>query len=80
MAINSRYKKKTLKQKLTQEILTKNTSVVGRYNVFVPKFCPLQLQSGVDHPERGCQQHIHHSCKDGETKGKQNVTCEAVLR
>ena len=68
--------KRTFKKEHIQKTLTNDTTVAGRYNVFIPKFCPLQLQSGVYHPEWSCEQHIHHPCeeKPGETKGKQNVT------
>ena len=68
--------KRTFKKEHIQKTLTNDTTVVGRYNVFIPKLCPLQLQSGVYHPKWSCEQHIHHPCKEkgGETKGKQNVT------
>jgi hypothetical protein len=43
-----------LEEEHSQETLTHNAFVVCWYNILIAKFCPLQLQSGVYHPEWSC--------------------------
>lgn len=42
--------------------LTKYALVMGLLNVFISEFCPLQLQSSVDHPHGSSQDHVHCTC------------------
>lgn len=43
---------------------TKYASVLGLMKVFISELCPLELQSGVDHPHGSGEDHVHGPFRD----------------
>lgn len=43
-----------------QQMLTYDAFIIGRHNVFISKFCSLQLQPCVHYPKRSGQEYVHN--------------------